>query len=239
MSHRSEEQDLRFVEKTAVGGADRGSGAYVDSAHPAVAAFAQEVAGSFADPAERARALYDAVRDRVIYDPYRDFADLDTYRASACLLAGRGFCVAKAALLAASARVVGIEAMVGFADVKNHLATPRLLELIGSDVFLYHGYAALRLGGRWVKATPTFNLSLCERFGVKPLEFDGESDALFHPFDRRGRRHMEYLRDHGLFADVPAEQIREIFRKAYPKTFTGGGAAGGDFAAEAQAERAS
>lgn len=193
---------------------------FIDSDHARVREFARSRVGDAADAIEKARRLYRAVRDEIVYDPYVDFASLDTFRASACLVAGRGFCVAKAALLAASARVVGIPGRVGFADVRNHLASPRLLELVGSDVFIYHGYAALFLDGRWIKATPTFNLSLCERFGVKPLEFDGTSDAIFHPFDRDGRKHMEYLADRGQFDDVPAREIISAFRARYPRLFT-------------------
>jgi transglutaminase-like putative cysteine protease len=192
---------------------------FVDSDHPRVRDFAQAEIRGASDPVEQARRLYRAVRDEIVYDPYVDFASLESFRASACLEAGRGFCVAKAALLAASARAVGISGRVGFADVRNHLASPRLLELVGDDVFIYHGYTALFLGGRWVKATPTFNRSLCERFAVKPLDFDGRTDALFHPFDREGRKHMEYLADRGQFEDVPAREIIAAFRARYPRLF--------------------
>jgi transglutaminase-like putative cysteine protease len=211
---------------------------FIDSDAPSVRAFAQRSIGDAVDPVERARRLYGAVRDSIIYDPYVDFTRADTFRASACLAAGRGFCIGKAALLAASARVVGIPARVGFADVRNHLATPRLIELMGTDEFIYHGYAALHLDGQWIKATPTFNLSLCERFGVKPLDFDGRSDALFHPFDSSGRRHMEYLRDRGQFADVPLETIQAAFRALYPGLMARAAEdRRGDFAAEAAAAR--
>jgi hypothetical protein len=90
---------------------------------------------------------------------------------------------------------------------------------MGTDLFVFHGYAELLLDGSWVKATPAFNLSLCTRFRVRPLEFDGMSDSLFHPFDEDNRRHMEYVRDRGTYADVPAEEIRRVFAETYPKYF--------------------
>jgi transglutaminase-like putative cysteine protease len=203
---------------------------FIDSDDDSVRRFAERLTLGQPSPRERARRLFVGVRDEVVYDPYRDFASPDTYRAGACLAAGRGYCVAKAALYAAALRAVGIPARIGFADVRNHLATPRLVALMGSDTFILHGYTSLHLDGRWVKATPTFNLSLCERFGVKALEFDGESDALFHPHDRAGRRHMEYLKDHGTFGDVPVDWIIAQMRWAYPKLFA---PVSGDFAAEA------
>jgi hypothetical protein len=67
-----------------------------------------------------------------------------------------------------------------------------------------------------VKATPAFNLELCRKFRVKPLEFDGRHDSIFHPFDADDRRHMEYVRARGSYADVPVEQIQRTFREAYP-----------------------
>lgn len=195
--------------------------AYVDSDAPGVVAFAREAAGPDGDDVARAVRLYYAVRDRIIYTPYCDFRSPDTYRASACLARGAGFCVAKAALLAAAARAVGIPARVGFADVRNHLATPRLRALMGTDVFYYHGYAEIHLAGRWVKATPAFDLGLCERFGVRALPWDGRQDSLFHPYDVGGRRHMEYLRDRGAVADVPVQEIRETFERVYPNIAEG------------------
>jgi transglutaminase-like putative cysteine protease len=197
---------------------------YIDSAAPAVLAFSEKHAKG-ADQRSRAVSLYYAVRDQVRYNPFLDFSDPEVFRASAVLKAGEGFCIGKAALLAACARVAGIEARVGFADVKNHLTTPRLAETMGSDLFIYHGYTDLRLDGKWVKATPAFNLALCTRFRVKPLEFDGRTDSIFHPFDEDERRHMEYLRDRGVYADVPVDEIQRAFRAAYPKLLGLGAAA--------------
>ena len=199
-------------------------GRYIDSGHPGVTAFAkQHVKGK--TERERAVSLYYAVRDEIRYNPFLDFTQRDVFRASAVLEAGQGFCVGKASLLAACARVAGIEARVGFADVKNHLTTPRLAETMGSDLFVYHGYTDLRIDGKWVKATPAFNLALCTRFRVKPLEFDGRADSIFHPFDQDDRRHMEYLRDRGVYADVPVDEIQQAFRDAYPKFYSLGAAA--------------
>lgn len=199
-------------------------GRYIDSDHPAVISFAKKNAVG-KDPLARAVALYYAVRDAIRYNPFLDFSKEETFQASRCITAGEGFCIGKAALLAACARTEGIPARVGFADVKNHLTTPALLERMGTDLFIYHGYAELLLEGKWVKATPAFNLELCRRFRVKPLEFDGREDSIFHPFDEQDRRHMEYLRDRGSHADVPVEEIMQAFREAYPALYGMGDAA--------------
>ena len=106
---------------------------------------------------------------------------------------------------------------MGFADVRNHLSTRRLRELMGTDVFAWHGYALIELGGRWLKATPAFNVELCEKFRLRTLEFDGETDALYHPYDLEGYRHMEYVRDRGEYDDVPLEEMLASLRDCYPK----------------------
>jgi transglutaminase-like putative cysteine protease len=195
--------------------------AFIDSDAASVAEFARTVGGQAGDEVARAVRLYYAVRDTIVYTPYCDYRSADTYRASATLARGSGFCVGKAALLTAAARAAGVPARVGFADVVNHLCTPRLRALMTTDTFFYHGYTELLLRGRWVKATPAFDRGLCDRFGVRPLEFDGTADSLFHPYDRRGRRHMEYVRDRGPFADVPVAEIVATFEWAYPGLMAG------------------
>lgn len=200
------------------------SAEYIDSGHPAIAAFAAEYARG-ANALEQAVALYYAVRDRIRYNPFLDFTKASAFRASDCLAAGEGFCVGKASLLAAVARAAGIPTRIGFADVKNHLTTPRLYEFMGRDEFVYHGFAEMHLEGKWVKATPAFNLALCEKFRVKPLEFDGRNDSIFHPFDADERRHMEYLRDRGSHADVPVAEIQAAFREYYPRLYALAGSA--------------
>lgn len=193
-------------------------GRFIDSAHPGVIEFARAHAQGSGNR-EKAVALYYAVRDQVRYHPFQNFTLDDTYRASVCLERGAGWCVPKAALLAACARVAAIPARVGYADVKNHLTSPELTAKMGTDLFVFHGYTELFLEGKWVKSTPAFNLALCTRFRVKPLEFDGTNDSIFHPFDEDNRRHMEYLRSRGSFADVPADTIKRTFSEHYPADF--------------------
>jgi transglutaminase-like putative cysteine protease len=209
-------------------------GEFVESDTPSVIDFARSSVGGARAPIDIAVRLYYAVRDKIRYDPYQSYADQRTYSGQLALERGRGFCVAKAALLAACARVCGIPARLGFADVRNHLSTPRLIEMNGGDVFRWHGYADLWLEGKFVKATPAFNLSMCDRFGVKPLEFDGRTDSIFHPYDRENRRHMEYVLDRGTFADVPVQQIIATFREKCPRLLQDEVFKGGDFIKEAQ-----
>jgi len=190
--------------------------ATIDSDHPAVQAFARQHAVGSTDR-ERAVALNLAVRDNFRYDPYR--ADLSPagMRASTVLAQGHGWCVPKAVLLAAACRAAGIPARLGFADVRNHLSTERMRQSMETEVFYWHGYTDIWIDGAWRKATPAFNLGLCQKFGLKPLDFDGMSDSIYHPFDLAGNRHMEYVAQRGSFDDLPLAAILVDFHHHYPR----------------------
>lgn len=188
----------------------------IDSDHPAVEAFARGAIGGASGERERAVRLFESVRDVIAYDPYCCHVTTQALRASNTLARRRGWCVPKAVLLAACARAVGIPARLGFADVENHLSTEKLRQLMGSNVYAWHGWATLLIEGRWLKATPAFNSRLCRVFGFLPVEFDGRSDSLLHPTDARGRRSIEYQGGRGEFEDTPVELIRETFDRDYP-----------------------
>lgn len=189
---------------------------YLDSDHPAIVAFAREATAGAASDRERASRLFVAVRERLRYDPYTIGTEPGEYRASTILGRGRTYCIPKAVLLCAAARAAGIPAWLGFADVKNHLTSEKLRHrLNGQDLYIWHGYTALEIDGRIVKATPAFNAALCKRFGVPALEFDGVHDALLQPFDGQGRAYMEYVSDRGLFDELPIDRILDDFRALY------------------------
>lgn len=186
---------------------------YVDSDHPLVTAQARRLCADARGCREAARAVYYFVRD-LRYEG-GDFEDLEIYRASSVLAAGHGYCVGKAALCAALARAAGIPARLGFADVRNHLASPRLLAAMATDVFAWHAYTQLLLRGRWVSVSPTFDTVTCRRARVPPLEFDGKHDALLQSFDR-GAATMSYIKLHGIFHDVPARFLAAEMPRLYP-----------------------
>jgi hypothetical protein len=110
---------------------------------------------------------------------------------------------------------LGIPSRVGFADVKNHLATRELIEFMGSDLFVYHGYTEFFLNGKWLKATPAFNKELCRKHRVAPLAFNGLEDSVFQPYNLEKKQFMEYTADHGVFADIPVDTIVSAWKAAY------------------------
>jgi transglutaminase-like putative cysteine protease len=210
---------------------------FIDSDHPAVREHAVEHAGGEGSDLERSVRLFYAVRDDIRYDPYAAVMVREYFKASRTLARGRGFCVQKGIVLAAGLRSIGIPARLGYADVTNHLASPRLIEMLGTSVFYWHNFVEVWLEDKWVKCTPVFNLELCEKFNTLPLDWDGHSDSLLHPFDGEGKQHMEYLCYHGSFSDLPYETLEACFLKEYSNAYGAGGrfAEGGDFYAEAEA----
>ncbi|MBY6709103.1 MULTISPECIES: transglutaminase-like domain-containing protein [unclassified Rhodococcus (in: high G+C Gram-positive bacteria)] len=198
-----------------------GATKFLDIDHESVQAFAAAAVGEARTDRDKVKRLFAAVRDQIWYDPYAISDDPAHYRASFVLETGRAYCVPKAVLLTAVCRAVGIPALVGFADVRNHLQTDALRTSTGTDLFVYHGYSRLYIEGRWLKATPAFNSELCDRFGVPAMEFDGRHDALLHPFTADGARHMEYVRERGVFDDLPLSAVLTVLRHTYgPLIFT-------------------
>jgi transglutaminase-like putative cysteine protease len=211
------------------------SGEFVDSDHLAVREYSATHVGSAVSDIDKAINFYYAIRDGIRYNPYIKVKSMSSYRASDAVLSKEGWCVPKAALMTACLRLNGIPARPGYADVKNHLASKRLLELLGSDLFPWHSYCEAYLDGKWVKSTPSFNLSLCEKFDLKPLEFDGFNDSIFHQFDQSGKKHMEYVLDRGTYFDVPMDEIVATFIDLYRPEYIENNS--GDLFMEADADK--
>ena len=187
----------------------------IDSDNPLVQDLARRAANGATDPVEIAVKLYLAVRDGIRYDPYGPLYLPCHYRASQVIKRGKNFCIPKASLLCALGRAFRIPSRLGFANVRNHLATRQLLEHLGTDIFAYHAFVEFHLGGKWVKATPAFNRELCARHNVPPLEFNGREDSLFQPYNGENKRFMEYVEFLGTYADVPVPEILLGCRKIY------------------------
>ncbi len=198
--------DLKYVLPTPI----------IDSDHSDIREHAFSlVKGIGEDPVAKAVKLYYAVRDGIWYDPYSPFYLPEHYQASRVLQSGRGYCVSKASLLCALARACGIPARMGFATVRSHLATKQLLQHLGCDLFVYHGYTEMYLEGKWVIATPAFNKELCQRHKVAPLEFNGREDSIFQPYNMEQKKFMEYVAYHGSYADIPVDLIVAAWQNTY------------------------
>ncbi len=192
---------------------------YIDSDHPEIVAFVKKHIGGASTNKEKAVNLYYAVRDGFRYNPYNLRMKPEEVTASHLLTVGDGHCIDKAIFLAACARAAGIPSRLEFADVKNHISSEKFVEMLKSDIFAMHGITQLFIDGKWVKCTPAFNKELCLLFDVEPLEFDGESNSMFHEFDKKHNKFMEYVAQHGVFDDFPREYFVAVMVLNYPHIF--------------------
>lgn len=192
---------------------------FIDHNSDEVRAFVGRSVSTVDSPMAQAVSLYYAVRDRIRYEVYGADLSRDGLRASQVLRGGSGMCIHKSIVYAAALRSIGVPARLVLTDVRNHLASPRLRELVGGDVFRFHCLTSVHNGQKWVRATPVFNKTLCRLYGITPLDFDGTTNSLYHPFDSRGREHMEFLHEHGEFDDLPYDLVMDGLRSAHPRLF--------------------
>lgn len=212
---------------------------FLDYESPTVRAFVDTaLAGDDLDATGAAIRLFYAVRDGLRYEVYQSDLSPAGMRASSIINRGFGFCIHKSLVYAAAVRAVGIPSRIVYGDVRNHLASPRLRELVGGDLFRFHSLTEVYLNDTWVKATPVFNKTLCRLYQITPLDFDGVTDSVYHPYDEQGRKHMEFLHWHGHFDDFPYDLVVNGIREAHPRLFASSVAtADGSLVDEADAQR--
>lgn len=182
---------------------------YIDCDAEPVKEKARALVHGISTQRDQAIRLFYAVRDGIKYTIYGKRSLPEHFRATHVLSAGEGYCVQKAILLVALTRAASIPARLRFAAITNHLMPEELLEKRGSNFFAFHGYTDLYIEGSWVKATPTFDIFCCTNAGLRPVDFDGQHDALLPSTTLDGRAHIEYVKDRGVFEDVPFHEIME------------------------------
>jgi len=170
-------------------------------------------------PKEQVLSIYYAVREHLRYNPYRLEFTPEALKASVIVNRTDGHCIDKAILMIACCRAIGVPARLGLAKVRNHIGTARLEKEMNTNILVPHGYVAVYLDNRWIKATPAFNKGLCDKLGVTPLDFDGETDSLFQEYNDKGGQFMEYLEDYNTFEDVPLDFMLQKMQEAYPSLF--------------------
>lgn len=191
---------------------------FIDSDNPQVREYAYAKTTAAKSDREKVVDLYLAVRDEILYDPYHLILIPEEISASLTLQRGRGYCIEKSLLLAALGRIHNIPSRLGFSIVQNHLSTRKFVEMLRTDKFVFHGYNEFWVDGKWVKCTPAFNKSLCEKFGTSALDFDGEHDSIFQEYNG-GKKYMNYLHEYGTFDDFPFELFVQELKVHYPHLF--------------------
>lgn len=195
---------------------------YLNHDDPAITARAREFCEKFPAPRERAVALFYLIRDSIRYNPYVNIFDENIYIAGNILRLDSCFCVPKAIVLASLCRAAGIPARLRFATMRNLLVPENLKAAMKTDVFYGHGFAELFIGGKWIKATPSFDAGMCAKYGYHTIEFDGVHDALLPERDLAGTRHIEYIEYFDSYDDVPFEWLQSIYNEHYGEAYREG-----------------
>lgn len=186
----------------------------IDATHPSIVELVAALRVRELGPVERARTVFEYVKREVRYEFAAKTARED-YVASHVLAAGRGFCVQKAVLLAALGRASGIPTAVVLSDMRDHSLPRWVADALTTDIMHHHGLNAFFLGGRWLKADASLSPDVTTRKGYRDVGFDGETDALLAPTTLAGAQHAAYLAFHGLYDDLPFDQMLAAFGRAY------------------------
>ena len=179
----------------------------IDCGKQSIKKKAENLTGGADNVVDKAVRIFYFVRDKIKYNPYLFTNVFKDFRASKILEKKEGFCIQKAVLLTALARASGIPARLRFADIRNHILNKKIMEFHQTSLLPYHGYNELYIRGKWTKAAPTFDLKLCEKHRIIPVEFDGINDATLHYRNLDGMLHIEYVQDHGYYYDLPFKKI--------------------------------
>ncbi|MHA1680830.1 MAG: transglutaminase-like domain-containing protein [Promethearchaeota archaeon] len=194
---------------------------FIDDAGGSISSLARELTRDVdaGDVRQKATKIFYFVRDKIPYKIQWQMITRKSLRASTTLKNGHGFCIPKAILLAALARTLGIPSRLHFADIRNYRTSESLKQAMGSNLFVYHGYTELFLEGAWLKANPAFDKALCNEKDLIPVEFDGRSHGLFSKVDKHGNKFIEYVKDHGVYTDVPYSNIISAWMEEYHETW--------------------
>jgi transglutaminase-like putative cysteine protease len=187
----------------------------IDCDNSAIVEKARDLTRAKQETRETAASLFYFVRDAIKYNAYRFILAPGYFQASKTLRRGDGFCIQKAVLLVALARAAGIPARLLFADVRNHLAPQKIVDYQGTNLFTTHGYCELYIDGKWVKATPAFDLKTCQENRIIPVEFNGSHDSILHSHNQDGKLHIEYVKMRGHYDDVPLQELIDAAFQVY------------------------
>jgi transglutaminase-like putative cysteine protease len=194
-------------------------GYFFDFEESVIQEIIDEIKSASISQKDRAIGLYYKIRDGWWYNPYHISLSKKNYKSSIIAKRTEAHCIEKAILLISCLRGLNIPSRIHLVKVKNHIGAERLLEKFGTNEMTPHGMVDIYLEDKWLKVSPAFNASLCEKYNVSALDFDGEHDSMFQEFDKKGNVFMEYIEDYGFFDDVPTDFIFKNFKENYPRIF--------------------
>ncbi len=203
-----------FPERDLDPGLCLGSTHFIDSGQPRIQETIRRLELKALSPRERAKRLSTFVRDEIAYEFAIRFTP-EEYVASQILQEGKGFCVRKAIVLCARGRAAEIPTAVVLCDLRDFTLSSEVKAALRTDVMYHHGLSALHVDGTWVLVDASLTPELDQRKGYRLVEFDGSRDALLPETTLNGSPHVKYVTFHGLYADLPYEQMMEAFQRGY------------------------
>lgn len=194
---------------------------FIDTQTDSIRAITKTLEDGCSNTIDLAIKIFNYVRDEIKYSIDMSlYTGPEDFKASATLQQKKGFCIPKAILLVALLRTAGLSSRLHFADIINHRSPDYLQELMGTNVFHFHGYAEVLLNNQWLKLTPSFDTKLCKKHNYPLCEFSGYEDATLSPNDLFGQPFIEYIKDRGIYSDFPFTEMISIFQEKYRGHFS-------------------
>ncbi len=184
----------------------------IDSGAKSIAEKASKLTAAHRHARDKARSIFDFVRDGIVYNFAPHVTGREHFRASHTLEMGNGFCMQKAALFAALCRASGIPARIGFQILVDYKIVGPFLELAGTNVLTHHGMNAVYLDGRWLRVDCTLDRGLVDRKQYRLVEFDGSHEAILPATDRAGKPHFTIRKQEGFYNNTPWFAMHSMLR---------------------------
>lgn len=195
---------LAPVDPPAAPGECLGATDVIDIDHRSVERKAAALARASKTQVDKARAVFEFVRDEIPYTFGPVVESRASWRASRTLARGNGFCQQKSVLLVALARAAGVPAQLGYQHLKDYKIVGTRYEVgLPGGVIHFHGLAYLYIDGGWRRVDATLDRVLVERRGYRLADFNETGDTLLPATDLAGAPHFAVLEEFGPFPDLP------------------------------------
>ena len=190
----------------------------IDFGNETIQQWKSDQIGSERNEIKIAEKIFYFMRDEIRY-AFRVPNNPDEFRASSILRARLGFCTQKAILFCALARACSIPAGIYFFDIIDHSLPDKFEQLLRTRTMYRHGVPTLFLNGKWIKLDATLDSTLLKKNDLTSVEFSHERDCLMSEFARNGKRHINYVAQYGLYADVSFDLVFHWFSLYYEHLF--------------------
>ena len=186
----------------------------INSQHPSIIDKTNEIINGSKSEEEKARRIFSFIRDEIRYF-FRAYLEERKYYASQILKEGGGFCTQKAILFCAIARCCGIPAGIYFYDIIDHTLPENIGKILKTNILYHHAVSTIFISGKWIKYDATLDINLVKKNNLYAVNFFQDRDCLMFEKTRTGNKHIEYIKQYGLYSDISFSQISRWLLKHY------------------------